>query len=143
LTKLLEKPEYPRPDPLPPGARPLPGVASNDPVTQAQVMGTFGYGGDMIPAFVEMFRGVKGIFVRNPAELFTNFTGGKEYTFRTQGDLERAISEIASGIRSQYLLSYSPNNKMEGGFHAIKVDVNRRNLKVRTRPGYWMAAVPE
>jgi hypothetical protein len=40
-------------------------------------------------------------------------------------------------------LSYSPNNQTEGGFHEIKVIVNRPNLEVRTRPGYWVAARPE
>jgi hypothetical protein len=32
---------------------------------------------------------------------------------------------------------------MEGGFHKIQVKVNRAQLRVRTRPGYWMAAVPD
>jgi hypothetical protein len=35
------------------------------------------------------------------------------------------------------VLSYSPNNKDEPGFHNIKVSVDRPGLLVRTRPGYW------
>ena len=143
VTKLTERPEVPRPDPLPPGARPRVGVAPPDPTSQNQVMGTQGYGGDMIPAFVEMFRGVKGLFIRNPAELFTDFTGGREYSFMTQRDLERAISRVSSEIRSQYVLSYVPDNKIEGGFHRIRVQVKKPDLKVSTRPGYWMAGVPD
>jgi hypothetical protein len=61
----------------------------------------------------------------------------------TQSDLEQAIIQIGTEIRSQYILSYSPNNKLEGGFHRIHVDVDRPGLKVRTRGGYWMAGVPE
>ncbi|HNY41460.1 MAG TPA: VWA domain-containing protein [Bryobacteraceae bacterium] len=143
VTRLTERKEVPRPDPLPPGARPRVGVAPPDPTSQNQISGTQGYGGDAIPAFVEMFRGVKGLFVRNPAELFTDFTGGREYSFMTQGDLERAISRMGTEIRSQYVLSYVPNNKLEGGFHRIRVEVKRQGLKVATRPGYWMAGVPD
>lgn len=141
ISRLTEKPQVPRPDPLPPGARPRPGIAAGDPTTQAQMMGTFGFGADFVPAIVEIFRATKAIFVKNPAEVYTQFTGGREYSFMTQADLEQAIAKIGSEIRSQYILSYTPNNKIEGGFHSIKVVVNRPNLKVRTRPGYWMAAV--
>ncbi len=55
----------------------------------------------------------------------------------------KPIAGISDELHSQYLLSYSPNNKTEGGFHEIKVIVNRPNLEVRTRPGYWVAAQPE
>jgi VWFA-related protein len=143
VTRLTERPEVPRPDHLPPGARPRIGVAPPDPTSQNQISGAQGYGGDMIPAFVEMFRGVKGLFIRNPAELFTDFTGGREFSFLTQRDLERAISRIGTEIRSQYVLSYVPNNKVEGGFHRIRVEVRKPGLKVSTRPGYWMAGVPD
>lgn len=143
VTRLTERPEVPRPDHLPPGARPRVGVAPMDPTSQNQITGAQGYGGDAIPAFVEMFRGVKGLFIRNPAELFTDFTGGREYSFLTQRDLERAISRIGTEIRSQYVLSYVPNNKIEGGFHKIRVEVKKPGLKVTTRPGYWMAGIPD
>jgi VWFA-related protein len=141
ISRLTEKPQVPRPDPLPPGARPRPGMAAGDPTTQAQMMGTFGYGADFVPVIEEIFRATKAIFVKNPAEVYTQFTGGREYSFITQADLEKAIGQIGAEIRSQYILSYSPNNKIEGGFHAIRVEVNRPGLKVRTRPGYWMAGV--
>lgn len=143
VTLATTRPDVPRPDPLPPGARPRVGIGPMDPTSQAQISGTFGYGGDLVPALEEIFRGVKGIFIKNPAELYTRFTGGREMSFLTQADLERAITDIGAEIRSQYLLSYTPNNKMEGGFHKIRVEVNRRDLKIRTRPGYWMAAIPE
>ena len=54
-----------------------------------------------------------------------------------------AIAAIGTEIRSQYILSYNPDNKVEGGFHKIVVIVNRPELNVRTRPGYWMAGVPD
>lgn len=143
VTRLLEKPQVPRPDPMPIGARPMPGIAPNDPTTINQVHGMQGQAGDMVPAIKEIFTATKAIFVKNPAEVYTQFTGGREYAFTSQADLEESIIAIGAEIRSQYLLSYSPNNKVEGGFHRIDVKVNRPGLKIRTRPGYWMAGVPD
>lgn len=143
VTRFTDKPEVPRPDPFPAGARPLPGVASMDPTTTAQVYGTPGYGIDFVPVIEEIFTATKAIFVKNPAEVYTKFTGGREFGFTTERGLEDAIAAIGGEIRSQYLLSYSPNNKVEGGFHKILVKVNRPQLRVRTRPGYWMAGVPD
>ncbi|MBI5280842.1 MAG: VWA domain-containing protein [Candidatus Solibacter usitatus] len=142
VTRLTEKPDVPRPDPFPPGTRPVAAGRPMDPTSVNQQYGTGGYGVDFVPVVEEIFTAAKAIFVKNPAEVYTRFTGGREYAFTSQNDLERAITAIGAEIRSQYILSYSPNNKMEGGFHKILVEVNRPNLKVRTRPGYWMAAVP-
>jgi VWFA-related protein len=143
ISSLTAKPQLPRRDPIPPEARPRPGVASGDPTTMAQISGAPGYAAEFVPLVNDMFRGVKGLFIDNPAELYTKFTGGREMSFVSQTDLERAISNIGAEIRSQYILSYTPNNKVEGGFHNIKVEVMKPNLKVRTRPGYWMAGLPE
>lgn len=143
VTLSTTRPDVPRPDHLPPGARPRVGVAPMDPTSQNQWTGAQGFGGDAVPALVEFFRFAKGIFVRNPAELYTAYTGGREFTFFTEKDLERALASIGAELRSQYLLSYTPNNKLEGGFHRIRVEVNRPDLRVRARLGYWMAGVPE
>jgi hypothetical protein len=102
-----------------------------------------------IPLFVEIFKQVKAIFVDNPAEVFTQYTGGREYAFVSEKDLERAIQRVGLELHSQYLISYNPNNKMEAGFHNIEVEVidstgrARRDLRLVHRPGYWMAAVPD
>lgn len=143
IAKLTKKPEWSRPDPVPTAARTLPGAATKDPTTVAQFTGAPGYGGEMVPLFEEIFRGVYGLFTKNPAEAYTKMTGGKEFSFITQQDMERAIMRIGETLHSQYLLSYSPNNKLEGGFHKIHVEVLRPGLKVSTRPGYWMAGVPD
>ncbi len=149
VTTLTAKPMPPRPDPFPPGARPLPPNVAPTP----EAVHTWGAGpynsANFVPLFVEIFEQVKAIFVDNPVEVFTQYTGGREHAFITQRDLERAIQSIGQELHSQYLVSYSPNNKMEAGWHDIKVEVldpygrQRRGIKARYRPGYWMAAVPE
>jgi VWFA-related protein len=149
VTTLTAKPMAPRPDPLPPGARPLPAGVPPTPENTRQTVAGASNSASFIPLFVEIFKQVKAIFVDNPVEVFTEYTGGREHSFITQRDLERAITNIGQELHSQYLISYSPNNKMEAGFHDIKVELLdrtgrlRRDLKVRCRPGYWMAAVPQ
>src|SRR5262249_39297638 len=100
--------------------------------------------GNVVPGFVEIFKDVKAIFVSNPAEVFTKYTGGREFGFMTQRALEEAVQKMADELHSQYLISYNPNNKIEGGWHTIRVEVrNRGGLEIRTRSGYWPAGVPE
>lgn len=134
MANLTSQPMPPRPDPIPAGARRMPDGSMSTPTTQAQMQL-----GNWIPAFVEIFKSVKGVFVPNPAEVYTRYSGGREYSFASQKTLERAISDIGEELHSQYMLTYSPNNQDEGGFHEITVLVNRPSLKVRTRDGYWIA----
>jgi VWFA-related protein len=139
INTLLAKTPVPRPDPIPPSARHMPAGGAATPTTMAQYQGT----GNVLPAFVEVFRQVKAVFISNPAEVLTKFTGGEEFGFVSQRALEDAISKIGEELHSQYMISYNPNNKVEGGWHTIKVEVRRPGLKVRTRPGYWLAGVPQ
>jgi len=81
--------------------------------------------------------------VDDTLDVFTRYTGGKEYSFVSEKSLEKAVTGIGEELHSQYMLSYSPNNQTEGGFHEIKVVVNRPGLEIRTRPGYWVAARPQ
>ncbi|MCC7175225.1 MAG: VWA domain-containing protein [Bryobacterales bacterium] len=149
VTTLTAKPQPPRPDPYPAGARPLPpNVAPTPEATRSMSVAGAANSASLLPVIIEVFKQVKAIFVDNPAELFTEYTGGREYAFISQRDLERAVSDIGQELHSQYLLTYNPNNKMEAGWHDIRVEVldrtgrPRRDVKVRARPGYWMAAVP-
>ncbi|MCL6546313.1 MAG: VWA domain-containing protein [Bryobacteraceae bacterium] len=149
VTTLTAKPQPPRPDPYPAGARPLPPNVPPTPEASRMAVAGAANSASFIPVFIEIFRQVKGIFIPNPVEVFSRYTGGRERAFITHRDLERAILDIGEEVHSQYLLTYVPNNKLEGGFHEIKVEVldragrPRRDVKVITRPGYWMAAVPE
>jgi VWFA-related protein len=143
VTTLTAKAQPPRPDPFPPAARPLPAGVPATPHTAAQVSGNPTNSANFVPVFVEIFRAVRDIFVDNPVELFTKWTGGTEHPFITQEHLERAVRRIGEELHSQYIISYTPNNRDEGGFHEIQVLVRGRNdVRVITRPGYWMAAQP-
>ena len=139
LAALTDKGMPPRPPSIPPEAIYVPGGGAATPTTVEQNY----YNGNYIPVFVDIFKAVKSVFVDDTLDVFTRFTGGREYPFLGERSLEKAISGISEELHSQYLLSYQPNNQNVGGFHDIKVIVNRPGLEVRTRPGYWVAARPE
>ncbi|MBM3726829.1 MAG: VWA domain-containing protein [Acidobacteria bacterium] len=143
INKILKKPDVPQPDPFPVAGRPLPPGAPRTPNTLAQLGGTQGTMGNFAPLFTEVFTGLKAIFVSNPQELFTRYTGGSEHSFVGLKGFEEAVGAIGEELHSQYLLSYNPSNKLEGGFHRVQVIVNRPGLKVKARAGYWMAGMPE
>jgi len=142
INKISTAPQPPKPSPVPVSARPLPPGAPQTPNTAMQ-MGYGGTFGSVFPVIGEIFTATKAIFVDNPQEVYSKYSGGVEQNFTGLKGLEEAIAKIGEELHSQYLLSYNPNNKIEGGWHKIQVIVNKPDLKVRTRAGYWMAAVPD
>jgi len=127
--------------PFPPGVSPLPmppGVVST-PNTQAQSNNQVF---DAVPFIVEAIRGVKNLVFNDPMQLLTDGTGGKQLAPLTEGGLEESVGAIGEELRSQYLVTYRPNNLEKGGFHTIRVEVAMNGVKVRTRPGYWLGPIP-
>jgi hypothetical protein len=93
------------------------------------------------PLLQEIYKDTKRVFVDTPSEVFAKGTGGDEYFFVKQKGLEDAVQRISQEIRSQYLISYNPNNKNEPGFHSISVTVDNPRYPrsiAKTRPGYWL-----
>ena len=136
---LTTRGDPPPPPSIPTTAQHMPAGAAVTPTTVDQNY----YNGNYIPVFVDIFKAVKSLFVDDTLDVFTRFTGGKEYAFVSEKSLEKAVQGISTELHSQYLFRYSPNNQIEGGFHEIRVVVNRPNLEVRTRPGYWVATRAE
>jgi VWFA-related protein len=135
LTAFMKKPDYPRPPAIPAeGQAPTIGGGSGPRTGTSDAQQSTG---NILNAAPPILKSIHDLFRRSPAEAFTYFTGGQVYNFATERGLEQAVSDIGKNLNSQYILSYSPNNADEPGFHNIKVSVNRPGLTIRTRPGYW------
>jgi len=135
---------YPRPDNTPPAAHPLPGGVPSTPTTLVQAGQAPGSSADFLPMLIEIYRDAKAIFKHNAVEVFTLGTGGSEFSYYRGHGLEEAIERIADQLHAEYTISYSPNNKDEGGFHAITVYVaSPYARRVQARPGYWIATSPQ
>ncbi|MBV9158518.1 MAG: VWA domain-containing protein [Acidobacteriaceae bacterium] len=137
ITALLKKPDYPRPQNggVPPEA--LPNLRGNGAYSETEVIQQ--ETGNILNGVPPILHSIHDLFKRSPAEAFSVFTGGRIYSFATENGLEEAVADVGKDLNSQYLLSYSPNNRNEPGFHNIKVVVDRPGLKIRARPGYWWA----
>jgi len=85
----------------------------------------------------EIYDGLKTLVIENPLSVLTRYTGGRQYPFYKQHSLEDAVTKIGEEIHGQYLLSYSPTNLGESGYHKIRVELSKTGFKVRSRPGYW------
>ncbi len=98
---------------------------------------------NVIPIVIDLVRGVKNLIFNNPLEVLADGTGGIDFSPRTSDGVEESIIKIGEDIRSQYRLTYSPNNLNEKGiYHRIKIDVPYERLKVRHRVGYFHGPNP-
>jgi VWFA-related protein len=137
--ELTSEPLPQPPPPVPITAQTLSSNAPRSPTTFSQNY----YLGNWAPLVANGFYAVKDKVSDNTLEAFTRSTGGEGYSFHGQRSLDKALMKLTEELHTQYVLSYSPNNLNQGGFHEIRVVVKRGGLVVRTRPGYWVAGKPE
>ena len=101
------------------------------------------YGGaDLMGAVVWLVQHIHDQVKGNPLELAATATGGANLSTFKDRSIENAIDEIGGELHSQYTISYTPTDADAAGYHEIKVSVVRndaKNLKIRTRPGYYLA----
>ena len=96
-----------------------------------------GFSLDLIALIKEIYMGVKSIRTEEPLSVLTRYTGGREFSFFKDHSFEDALHQIGEEIHGQYLLSYTPSNIDDTGYHKIRVDLSRPELTVRSRPGYY------
>ena len=97
--------------------------------------------GNWAPVIKDIYDLAKGIFIPPPLEVYTTYSGGRQYAFKTQRELDRAVSDLGEELHSQYLLTYVPNNQSEAGYHNIVVQVLKPDMKIRARDGYYWAGI--
>lgn len=110
------------------GAAPNPGPSSGpSPMGDANLLGLF----DIL----------RDAARKNATRELTQLTGGLEESFNKQAALEKAVARIGEELHSQYLLSFRPVGTDPNRFYRIEIRVtNNPNARIRTRPGYWLAA---
>jgi VWFA-related protein len=95
---------------------------------------------DLLAAAVWAVQHATAPIREHPLEIATVATGGLYKTAVRDTSIEPDIDDIGSELHAQYTLTYRPTDVAASGYHEIKVDVDRRGTKVRTRPGYYVAA---
>lgn len=65
-------------------------------------------------------------------------TGGRALFPSNPEKLQEAFDQIASELRSQYSLGYTPTNRArDGRFRKVEIKVKREGLRVQARRGYY------
>jgi VWFA-related protein len=94
--------------------------------------------GNLLALSVWVVENVKNKITDHALEVAAKATGGEHIATFDDESIEKAIDEIGGELYSQYSLSYSPGTD-QMGYHQIKIIVNKKGLKVRARPGYYLA----
>jgi VWFA-related protein len=70
-------------------------------------------------------------------------TGGRSFFPYRVDDLGQSFLDIGDELRHQYALAYSPAGRSpDGKYHNIKIQVDRKDLQVRARKGYFSVPIP-
>ena len=139
--ELQATPKDTRPQITPPGTFPLPpqpGVPQT-PTSEENRYGNI----DLMAAAVWVVQHIHNQVKDHALEIAATATGGAHLSTFKDRSIEKAIDEIGGELHSQYNISYTPTGADTPGYHEIKVNIVRndaKNLKVRARPGYYLAA---
>ena len=140
--RLRRKPEV-RPPNIPAGVVVRPTMPGTPSTPTAQQQSSYTVTPNMIPIIIDLVRGVKNLIFDNPLEILADGTGGRDFSPRTSKGVQDSIIRIGEDIRSEYRLSYRPNNLNERGiYHRIRVEVPYEKLRVRHRVGYFHGPNP-
>lgn len=137
MAELKAQPKDVTPKVTPPGTfpqPPLPGTVQT-PETEATRYGS----GNLLALAEWAVKNVKNKITDHALELSATATGGEHVPTFKNHTIETAIDEIGGELHSQYSLSYIPSGTNQTGYHEIKVEVKKPGLKVRARPGYYIA----
>jgi VWFA-related protein len=120
------------PQVVPEGIFPQPNLPGSiqTPETEAT---RYGYGN-----LINLMRNVKSQFTQT-LQIAASRTGGQYISTFKGKSMQTAVDEIGGELHSQYSLTYEPAGTKATGYHVIQVQVNRANLKVRARPGYYVS----
>jgi VWFA-related protein len=118
------------------GQPPIPGTPQT-PTTEATRNGNI----DIMALAVWIVQHAEAAVKERPLEVATVATGGSYQSTVKDASIEKAIDEIGGELHAQYTLSYRPAGTNTTGYHEIRVQVaDRRNLTVRSRPGYFLSS---
>lgn len=75
---------------------------------------------------------------RERLDILANRTGGTLNTINRLEEMGRLYAQVAGDIRSLYTIEYAPaNEKRDGKWREIKIELVRPELISRTKPGYF------
>lgn len=139
---LQAEPKQNHTDIAPPGTYPLPPIPGKPPVPEEEdprLNNTV----DLMALAVWAVSHIADKVSAHALEVAATATGGAHFSTFKDRTIEKALDEIGGELHTQYTLGYSPTGAAEAGYHEIKVslvEAKYQNLKLRSRPGYYVAS---
>jgi VWFA-related protein len=126
----IPKPDAPR---IEIGQRPSPPVVFNPDRTGNRTSKPVNDPPDQITSTLDKLYGEADSYLL----AITAQTGGRVYQADSFDNTRAAFAAIADELRNQYLIGYYPaNGNRDGKYHKIKLELARKGVEVRARPGY-------
>jgi VWFA-related protein len=139
---LQRKPEEKKPLKATPdgvfGMPPPPGTVQT-PTTEAQAEAAGAPLAAAVALAVWAVQHAKDKVTAHELEIAAAATGGQHVSAWRNRTIEKVIDEMGGELHAQYTLSYTPRGDVADGYHEITVKVDRPDLSVRARPGYYLA----
>jgi len=87
----------------------------------------------------------RGDAMRQNKQVMAEFADGTGGTFfRNDNDLQGGLTTLAAGPEFKYLLELSLSDvKQNGTYHSLKVEVDRKDVKIQAREGYFAPQPPK
>ncbi|MGH9718300.1 MAG: VWA domain-containing protein [Candidatus Acidiferrales bacterium] len=137
--ELTQPPAYTGPAPIgPPGTFPVPirpGLPQNPSMEEQAEMPPANLGA----LALWLLRTGKNAVTPSSLKVASKSTGGLDLSPRKDRAIDKAMDKIGGELHAQYTLGHQPPGGERSGFHTIKVTVDRPNVTVRTRPGYYIS----
>lgn len=119
----------------PPGTYPLPSPNMKPPSPQMQqaLQPNMNLGALLI----WLVKTGQNAFGQNSLQLASEATGGLHINVLHERNFQKAIDDIGGELHAQYNIGYRPSGE-KTGYHEIRVEVAKKGVRVRTRPGYYI-----
>ncbi|HVA72511.1 MAG TPA: VWA domain-containing protein [Candidatus Limnocylindrales bacterium] len=138
--QLRQKPEAAQqPQVSPPGTYPVPPVPGTAQTPDALNEQMGGNGVPLLPIIIWLVEHGANALGQNSLAIISQGTGGLHVGTIKDRSIEKAMNEIGNDLHGEYLLAYHPRGSERYGYHNIEVRVTKPHLKIRTRPGYYLA----
>lgn len=93
----------------------------------------------LLPLIAWLVQHGANVLGRNSLQIASAGTGGLHEGAMKERSIEKDMNAIGNDIHGVYLLAYRPGGNAPYGYHNIEVRVTQPHLRIRTRPGYYLA----
>jgi VWFA-related protein len=120
------------------GPAPMPPVPTGD-ERQDEMNREMQNGGDLMALAIWLLETGKNAIGPNALAVASKSTGGLHVNTLKDRGIQKAMDAIGGELHAEYTIAYRPPADKTSGYHEIRVTVDKPDITVRSRPGYYLA----